>query len=517
MQTGCVYLVGAGPGDVELLTVKGLRLIREADVILYDGLANPALLKDASPKCECINVEKRPGYQRVQQAEINHLMVDRAQKGLRVVRLKGGDPMVFGRGGEEAEVLKARDIPFEIVPGVTSAIAAPAYAGIPATHRGISPHVTIVTGTTATLEDRGEVDWEGLAKVGGTLLILMGTRKRGEIARRLIAGGRPRETPVAAIQWGSLPAQRTVRTTLGEMDSVEMTNPAVVVVGKVAAMDLDWFASKPLFGQRIAVTRARVQASDLTRQLQALGAWVIEVPTIAFAEPEDWRDVDCAIAEVHAYDWLILTSANGTDRFFERLFQQGRDLRALGNTKIATVGAATSARVRAWHLEVDLEAADRTSEGLLEALGDDLSSQRFLLPRPERSRDVLGEGIRQRRGQVREVVVYKTVRPDALPAEFLQQLARDEIDLITFTSSSTVTHLIDLLGDALQQTGRERLRAACIGPITAQTATAHGFDVVVELPASAASIAALVQAIEVHCKKMQLLGKNAVDISEKTQ
>ncbi len=496
MQTGCVYLVGAGPGDVELLTVKGLRLIREADVILYDGLANPALLQDASPKCECINVEKRPGYQRVQQAEIDHLMIDRAKKGLRVVRLKGGDPMVFGRGGEEAEALKERDIPFEIVPGVTSAIAAPAYAGIPATHRGISPHVTIVTGTTASLKGHGEVDWEGLAKVGGTLLILMGTRKRGEIARRLIAGGRAGDTPVAAIQWGSLPAQRTVRTTLAKMGDVEMTNPAVIVIGKVAAMDLDWFASKPLFGRRIAVTRARIQASDLTRELRALGAWVIEVPTIAFAEPEDWRDVDRAIAELHACDWLILTSANATDRFFGRLFQQGRDLRALEKIKIASVGAATSARVRAWHLDVDLEAVDRTSEGLLDALGSDLSSRRFLLPRPEKSRDVLGEGIRQRGGQVREVIVYKTVRPDGLPAEFLQHLARDEIDLITFTSSSTVANLIDLLGDALRQTGRERLRAACIGPITAQTAAAHGFDVVVELPASSASISALVQAIE---------------------
>ena len=502
MPTGCVYLVGAGPGDVELLTVKGLRLIREADVILYDGLANPALLQDASPKCECINVEKRPGYQRVQQAEIDHLMIDRAKKGLRVVRLKGGDPMVFGRGGEEAEALKERDIPFEIVPGVTSAIAAPAYAGIPATHRGISPHVTIVTGTTASLEGHGEVDWEGLAKVGGTLLILMGTRKRGEIARRLIAGGRAGDTPVAAIQWGSLPAQRTVRTTLAKMGDVEMANPAVIVIGKVAAMDLDWFASKPLFGRRIAVTRARVQASDLTRELRALGAWVIEVPTIAFAEPEDWRDVDRAIAELHACDWLILTSANATDRFFGRLFQQGRDLRALGKIKIASVGAATSARVRAWHLDVDLEAIDRTSEGLLDALGSDLSSRRFLLPRPEKSRDVLGEGIRQRGGQVREVVVYKTVRPDGLPAEFLQHLDRDEIDLITFTSSSTVANLIDLLGDALRQTGRERLRAACIGPITAQTAAAHGFDVVVKLDAASTSISALVQAIEAQWKKM---------------
>ena len=502
MQTGCVYLVGAGPGDVELLTVKGLRLIREADVILYDGLANPALLREASPHCECINVEKRPGFQRVQQDEINQIMVDRAKKGLRVTRLKGGDPMVFGRGGEEAEVLKACDIPFEIVPGVTSAIAAPAYAGIPVTHRGISPHVTIVTGTTAALEGHGKVDWEGLAKVGGTLLILMGTRKRGEIARRLIAGGRPRDTPVAAIQWGSLPLQRTVRTTLGEMGAVEMTNPAVIVVGKVAAMDLDWFVSKPLFGRRIAVTRARVQASELVHRLQALGAWVLEVPTIAFAEPENWRAVDKAIAGVHAFDWLVLTSANATDRFFGRLLQQGRDMRALGKIKIATIGAATSDRVRAWHLSVDIEAVDRTSEGLIRAFEGDLSSQRFLLPRPEKSRDMIAQGIRQRGGDVREVGVYKTVTPKCLPAEFLQHLERDAIDLIAFTSSSTVLNLMELLGEPLQQAGRERLPAACIGPITARTAVAQGFDVVVELAASSASVSALVQAIEAHCKKM---------------
>ena len=500
MQTGCVYLVGAGPGDVELLTVKGLRLIREADVILYDGLANPALLREASPHCECINVEKRPGFQRVQQDEINQIMVDRAKKGLRVTRLKGGDPMVFGRGGEEAEVLKACDIPFEIAPGVTSAIAAPAYAGIPVTHRGISPHVTIVTGTTAALEGHGKVDWEGLAKVGGTLLILMGTRKRGEIARRLIAGGRPRDTPVAAIQWGSLPSQRTARTTLGEMGAVEMTNPAVIVVGKVAAMDLDWFVSKPLFGRRIAVTRARVQASELVHRLQALGAWVLEVPTIAFAEPENWRAVDKAIAGVHAFDWLVLTSANATDRFFGRLLQQGRDMRALGKIKIATVGAATSDRVRAWHLGVDIEAVDRTSEGLIRAFKGDLSSQRFLLPRPEKSRDVLAQGIRQRGGDVREVGVYKTVMPKCLPAEFLQHLERDAIDLIAFTSSSTVLNLMELLGEPLQQAGRERLPAACIGPITARTAVAQGFDVVVELAASSASVSGLVQAIEAHLK-----------------
>ncbi len=493
MKTGCVYLIGAGPGDPELITVKGLRLIREADVILYDGLANPEFLKEARRECECINVEKRPGFQRVQQDEINQIMVDFAQKGLMVVRLKGGDPIVFGRGGEEAEVLRDHEISFEIVPGITSAIAAPAYAGIPVTHRGISPHVTIVTGTTASLEGDGKVDWEGLAKVGGTLLILMGTQKRSEIARRLIAGGRPPETPVAAIQWGSLPLQRTVRTTLGEMGAVEMTNPAVIVVGKVAGMDLDWFASKPLFGKTIAVTRARTQASELVNMLRTLGAQVLEVPTIAFSEPGNWCDVDYAIADIHAFDWLVLTSTNGTDRFFGRLFKQGRDVRALGEIKIATIGAATSARVREWRLNVDLEAANRTSEGLLAAFGADLSGQAFLLPRPEESRDVLANKLRERGAEVRELVVYKTVMPKCLPEEFLQLVEKEAIDLIAFTSSSTVVNLASLLKKARQNW--QYLPAACIGPITAQTAISQGFDVVVELDETSVAISGLVKAI----------------------
>ena len=493
MKTGCVYLIGAGPGDPELITVKGLRLIREADVILYDGLANPEFLKEARRECGCINVEKRPGFQRVQQDEINQMMVDFAQRGLMVVRLKGGDPIVFGRGGEEAEVLRKHNIPFEIVPGITSAIAAPAYAGIPVTHRGISPHVTIVTGTTASLEGDGKVDWEGLAKVGGTLLILMGTQKRSEIARRLIAGGRPSETPVAAIQWGSLPLQRTVRTTLGEMGAVEMTNPAVIVVGKVAGMDLDWFASKPLFGKTIAVTRARTQASELVNMLRVLGAQVLEVPTIAFSEPGNWCDVDCAIADIHAFDWLVLTSTNGTDRFFGRLFKQGRDVRALGGIKIATIGAATSARVREWCLNVDLEAANRTSEGLLAAFGADLSGQDFLLPRPEESRDVLANKLRERGAEVRELVVYKTVMPKCLPEEFLQLVEKEAIDLIAFTSSSTVVNLASLLKKARQNW--QYLPAACIGPITAQTAVSQRFDVVVELDETSVSISGLVKAI----------------------
>ena len=457
-------------------------------------------MQETKPGCELVNVEKRPGFQRVQQDDINQMMVERARKGLLVVRLKGGDPIVFGRGGEEAEMLRAENIPFEIVPGITSAIAAPAYAGIPVTHRGISTHLTIVTGTTAALEGHQEVDWEALAKVGGTLLIMMGTRKRAEIAQRLIGGGLLPETPIAAVQWGSLPVQKTVRTTLGQMAEVEMQNPSVIVVGEVASMDLSWFVSRPLFGRTIAVTRARAQASELVQLLGVLGAVVIEVPTIAFVEPADWNDVDCAIEELSSFDWLILTSSNGTDRFFERLFLQGHDMRALSGLRIATVGGATSARVRDWHLTVDLEARERVAEGLLKALGDEASKGRFLIPRPEKSRDVLAQGLRDLGGAVREVVVYKTIVPASFPFGFVTHLQNRTVDLVTFTSSSTVTNFVKLLEENCPEIAQKNLPAACIGPITAQTARDVEFDVVIELDEASVSIGGLVDAIEVYFK-----------------
>ncbi|MXX13267.1 MAG: uroporphyrinogen-III synthase [Gemmatimonadetes bacterium] len=258
-------------------------------------------------------------------------------------------------------------------------------------------------------------------------------------------------------------------------------------------MDLDWFEAKPLFGKTIAMTRARTQASELVQMLRALGAQVLEVPTIAFSEPENWCDVDDAISDIHSYDWLVLTSTNGTDRFFERLFKQSRDIRALGEVKIATIGAATSARVREWRLNVDLEAVNRTSEGLLAAFGADLSRQDFLLPRPEESRDVLANKLRERGAEVRELVVYKTVMPKCLPEEFLQLVEKEAIDLIAFTSSSTVVNLASLLKKARQNW--QYLPAACIGPITAQTAVSQGFDVVVELDETSVSISGLVKAI----------------------
>ncbi|MBT4139848.1 MAG: uroporphyrinogen-III C-methyltransferase [Candidatus Latescibacteria bacterium] len=494
MQKGCVYLVGAGPGDPELLTVKGLRLIQAADVILYDGLANPSLLLNAKPECDKISVEKKPGFERVQQDDTNQLLVDHAKLGKCVVRLKGGDPVVFGRGGEEAEVLKLAGIPFEIVPGISSAIAAPAYAGIPVTHRGVSTHFTVVTGTTAELAGQHKVNWELLGEAGGTLLILMGTRNRAEIAQRLVHGGRSPDTPVAAVYRGTLPTQKTLRTTLQHLADADISNPSVIVVGAVAGLDFSWFELQPLLGRRIAVTRARTQASDLVTQLSALGADVLEVPTIEIHPPDSWADADQAILELDQTDWLVFTSTNGVDCFFDRVFGLGKDIRAFAQIKIAAIGAATKEKVRSYHLNVDLEPKKNVSEGLLAefaALGN-LTGSRILIAGPETKRPVLSDGLREVGANVREAVVYKTVQPKVLPKRFKEAIDNNDTDLITFTSSSTVTNLVAMLGDT---TGLRALNAACIGPVTAKTAETYGLNVVVQPNASEISINMLVTKI----------------------
>lgn len=492
MQIGCVYLVGAGPGDPELLTLKGLRLLQQADVILYDGLANPALLMHAREACERVNVEKRPGFHRVQQDDINQMMVDHARAGKNVVRLKGGDPIVFGRGGEEAEVLRQEGIPFEIVPGISSAIAAPAYAGIPVTHRGISTHFTVVTGTTNALDGQHEVNWELLAQAGGTLLILMGTRNRAEIAQRLINGGRKPETPTAIVYRGTTPFQKTTRIQLKELAETPIENPAVMVVGPVAGIDFSWFESRPLWGRTIAVTRARTQASGLVSQLSALGADVIEVPTIEVVPTEDWDAVDDAIAHLNQTDWVVFTSTNGVDYFLERIFVLGLDVRVLGGVKIATIGQATSDRVREYHLNVDLEPKKNVSEGLLEALREHvcLDGARILIPKAEASRPALPNGLRESMAKVTEVVVYKTMQPKTLPERFKQVVEDNKLDLITFTSSSTVTNLVAMVDNSHVL---KHLQAACIGPITGQTAVAQGINVVVQPEANDISVDSLVE------------------------
>jgi uroporphyrinogen III methyltransferase/synthase len=494
MQIGCVYLVGAGPGDPELLTLKGLRLLQQADVILYDGLANPSLLLHAKETCEVVNVEKRPGFHRVQQGDINKLMIEYAGAGKSVVRLKGGDPIVFGRGGEEAEVLRQEGIPFEIVPGISSAIAAPAYAGIPVTHRGVSTHFTVVTGTTTALDGQHEVNWELLALAGGTLLILMGTRNRAEIAQRLISGGRAPETSVAIVYRGTTPFQKTTRIQLKDLAETPVENPAVIVVGPVAGIDFSWFESRPLWGKTIAVTRARTQASGLVSQLSVMGADVIEVPTIEVVPCDHWNLVDEAISRLNQTDWVVFTSTNGVDYFFERIFALNLDVRVFGQVKVASIGKATSDRIRNYHLHVDLEPTTNISEGLLEAFQKqvELEGVRILFPKAESARAILPNGLRNFGAVVEEVVVYKTVQPNALPERFKQVVAEKKLDLITFTSSSTVTNFVDMLDnfELLKD-----FQAACIGPITGKTATDYGIKIVVQPEADDISVDGLVNEI----------------------
>lgn len=502
MAVGCVYLVGAGPGDPDLITVKGLKLIQQADVIMYDGLANPVLLAHAKSNAELVNVEKRPGFHRVQQDDINQMMVDFAQQNKNVVRLKGGDPIVFGRGGEEAEVLRDNGVAFEIVPGVTSAISAPAYAGIPVTHRGVSTHFTVVTGTTTALEGQHLVNWELLAQAGGTLLILMGTRNRADIAQRLIAGGREPETTVTAIYKGTLPGQKSIRTTLENLGQTPIDNPSVIVVGPVAGMDLAWFEKRPLLGKTIAVTRARTQSSDLVDQLNVLGAQVIEVPTIEIAPIQNWEMVDQVINSLAGFGWVIFTSTNGVSMFFDRIFQLGLDVRVLAGRKIAAIGNATTRCVESFHLNVDLEPETGTSEGILAAFEDrgSLDGVKILIPGPESRRSVLPKGLKELGAEVQEVVVYKTVKPKGFPERFNEAMSDASIDLVTFTSSSTVTNMVDMVSDL---TLLQKIRCACIGPITAQTARSKGLEPVVSLDGDDISIPNLVAEIVAYFNRKE--------------
>lgn len=462
-----VYLVGAGPGDPGLLTRRGAELLGRAEVVVFDRLASPALLDLAPEGAERIDVGKAPGRAAMTQAEIDALLVERGSRGQEVVRLKGGDPFVFGRGGEEAEALIAAGVPFEVVPGVTSAIAAPAYAGIPVTHRGLSTHVTIVTGHEDPAKGGTDTDWEALARQGGTLVVLMGAGNLAEIARRLVEGGRPPETPVAAVRWGTRPEQRTIRGTLATIADLGVESPSAIVVGAVAGLDLAWFENRPLFGRRVVVTRAREQASELRARLEALGAEVVELPSIAI-EP-----VDLVLPDLDRYDWVVFTSVNGVHGFFERgLEPYGLDARVFAGCRIAAIGPGTASALAARGLRADLVPERFVAESLLEAFPPPATpGERALLARAAVARDVLPEGLRERGYEVDVLDVYRTVpaRPD--PDELTLVQAGD-VDAVTFTSSSTVTNFCDVVGPL-----PEGPRIVSIGPVTSKTASERGLRV----------------------------------------
>jgi uroporphyrinogen III methyltransferase / synthase len=479
-----VYLVGAGPGDPGLLTVRGAEVLGRADVVVYDRLVHPSLLELAPTDAERVYVGKAPGRAEIQQDDINALLVEQGRAGRAVVRLKGGDPFVFGRGGEESEALAAAGVAFEIVPGITSAIGAPAYAGIPVTHRGTSTHFTVVTGHEDPAKGSADVDWEALAKAGGTLVILMGAGRVGDIAERLVAGGRPPRTPVAAVRNGTRADQQTVRATLATIADAGVRAPAAIVVGEVAGIDLAWFETRPLFGRSVVVTRAREQASELRHRLESLGAEVIELPAIAI-EPLAFD-----VPDLSRYGWLVFTSANGVSALFDRgLAPVGLDARALADLRLAAIGPGTAAALAERGLRTDLLPERFVAESLLEAFPPPAAAgDRVLLARAELARDVLPAGLSERGYEVEVLPVYRTVTatPDA---EALERVRRGEVDALTFTSSSTVTNLCDLLGDL----PAPQPIVASIGPVTSKTALDRGLRVDVE--ASEHTIDGLVDAL----------------------
>jgi len=468
-----VALVGAGPGDPGLLTRRGAELLAGADVVVYDRLAAPALLELAPASAERVYVGKAPGAVEKTQDEINALLVQHGRAGRAVVRLKGGDPFVFGRGGEEAEALAAAGVPFEVVPGISSAIAAPAYAGIPVTHRGTSTHFTVVTGHEDPAKGESEVDWGALARTGGTLLVLMGAGRVGEIAQRLVDGGRSPDTPVAIVRNGTRPDQHTARATLATIGTVPVRPPSVIVVGDVAGLDLAWFETRPLFGRTVVVTRAREQASELRARLEVLGAEVLELPTIS-VEP-----VDVVVPDLAHYGWLVFTSANGVVAFFDRgLAPAGLDARALAGVRVAAIGPGTADALAKRGVRADLLPERFVAESLLEAFPDPESpGERVLLARAEQARDVLPAGL-EARGYVVDVLpVYRTI-PGAPDPDALARVRSGAVDALTFTSSSTVTNFCDAVGDLPDP----QPLVVSIGPVTSKTAQERGLRIDAEAP-----------------------------------
>ncbi len=488
---GRVYLIGAGPGDPGLITVKGREALERADVVVYDRLSHPSLLDCAPPSAERVFAGKARGRQELTQDGINDLLVERARAGLRVARLKGGDPFVFGRGGEEALALARNGIPFEVVPGVSSAIAAPAYAGIPVTHRGIAAGFTVVSGSEDPSKPEASVRWDELARSlaaqGGTLMTLMGWASMEKIMEALQQAGLPADTPVALVQWGTWSRQRTVTGTLETVAArgraAGLSAPVVAVIGEVVALrdELAWFDNRPLFGKRVLVTRSRTQASRMCGLLEDAGAEAVELPAIAIAPPEDFAPLDRALQRLSSFGWVIFASANAVDAVFERLDAQGRDARAFGSAVVGAIGPATAAALQRRGIRPDFTPSRSVSSAALEELAArEWSGVSVLLPAADIGRDELAEGLSRFGAGVERVTAYRTITPPGAARQAQDALASG-IDIVTFTSSSTVRNLLALLEQ--DGCGREALSnclVACIGPVTAGTARDMGLRVDIE-------------------------------------
>lgn len=463
------------------MTLRGMEILGKSDVIVYDYLVNPRLLSHARAGAEIIYVGKKAGVKEMSQAEINRLLTGRAMKGKTVARLKGGDPFIFGRGGEEAEALSKKGIPFEIVPGVTSASAVPAYAGIPLTHRDITSSFAVVTGHEDPAKEESNIPWGVLSDIG-TVVFLMGVRNIGKNMRMLMKHGRPPGTPAAVITWGTYPSQATVTGTVGTIAGIvkkrkDITSPAVVVTGEVINLRevINWYERKPLFGKRILVTRARAQAEPFLRMLEEEGAEVIEFPVIEIFPPASYEALDNAAARVRDYDWIVFTSVNGVTKFFERLLNSGKDVRELYGIRIAAIGEVTAKEIEKKGIRVELIPGEYRAEGLIEKFGrENIKGKRILIPRAKEARDVLPAALREMGAIVDVVTAYETKKPGkGVSAKIKKMLDRNMIDAVTFTSSSTVRNFLSIFPGFRQARGKPAL--ACIGPITEKTLRDAGY------------------------------------------
>jgi len=504
MKHGKVYLVGAGPGDPGLITCKGIEYLRQADVIIYDRLLDERLLDSAPPEAERLYVGKAAGQHAREQSEINQLLVAKAKDGKMVVRLKGGDPFVLGRGGEEAEALADNNIPFEVVPGVSSAVAVPACAGIPVTHRGLASSFAVITGHETPGKDSSSIAWEKLATGVDTLIFLMGMRNLPEMVAKLVEHGRRPDTPVAVIKDGARPEQKTVvgnlKDIVAKVRKHHLSPPAVIVVGDVVRLreKLRWFDNRPLFGKRILVTRARQQASALSKLLSEHGAQPVELPAIGIKAIAETEELDLAISNLGHYHWAVFTSVNGVEAFFQRLYNLNSDARALKNIKIVAIGPATARALAKKGIIPDYLPDVYTTEGIIAGLSrQDIAGQRFLLPRADIADEELTEGISQLGAEVHEIAAYRTVPVPEAISRAREMLLSGEIDVITFTSSSTVSNLVEAFNG--KEPAINSAKVACIGPKTAATATRAGLKA--DIVAGEQTIVGLVAAIEEYFAK----------------
>ena len=498
---GLCSLVGAGPGDLGLVTLRAKECVEAAQVVIYDYLCNPEMLAWAPADAEIIYAGKKAGAHTLKQDEINALIVEKTRAGKNVVRLKGGDPFVFGRGGEEALALAQAGVRFEIVPGVSSSVAGPAYAGIPVTQRGVATQLTIFTGHEDPEKEESTVDFAQLAKTPGTKVMLMGVDRLESITRQFLDAGMDAALPVALIRWATTGRHQTLVGTAGDIAAraaeAKFEAPAVAVFGEVVRLreELNWFESRPLFGKKIVVTRTRKQAGGLSRRLRDLGADVIEIPTIRIEPPTQLREFAELVKDAHTYEWIIFTSPNGVDAFFEWFYRLFQDARAIGGARIAAVGPATAARVREFHLNVDVQPETFVAEALVKALEAEGSVENvnMLLVRPESTREVVAQELTKLGAIVDEAIAYRTVPEtddDAQPERraALARLKNEGADMVTFASSSAAENFL-----AMQVLLPPSARVASLGPVTSQTLRAAGLKVDVESPA--AGLDAFAQAI----------------------